>query len=107
MKDWTINALRTDYRPGGSHYITGGDASNGGGYKTFAWLFPDVYAYAGSSGGSGGPYMNGPTSITLPDGRQYKFYYNPYMELARIELPTGGAIEYDWDGFGTVQANGF
>ena len=107
VKDWTINALRTDYRPGGSHYITGGDASNGGGYKTFAWLFPDVYAYVGSSGGSGSPYMPGPTSIILPDNRQYKFYYNPYMELARVELPTGGAIEYDWDGFGPAQSNGF
>lgn len=34
--------------------------------------------------------------IWLPDGRSYKFRYNSYGELARAELPTGGAIEYDW-----------
>lgn len=35
------------------------------------------------------------SSIELPDGRSYKLYYNPYGELARVELPTGGAYEYD------------
>jgi RHS repeat-associated protein len=34
--------------------------------------------------------------VELPDGRRYKLYYNPYGELARVELPTGGATEYDW-----------
>jgi hypothetical protein len=34
--------------------------------------------------------------IWLPDGRSYKFQYNSYGELARAEVPTGGAIEYDW-----------
>jgi RHS repeat-associated protein len=33
--------------------------------------------------------------VVLPDGQSYKFYYNPYGELARVELPTGGAVEYD------------
>jgi len=36
------------------------------------------------------------SSITLPNNRQYKFYYNSYAEVARVELPTGGAIEYDY-----------
>jgi RHS repeat-associated protein len=36
------------------------------------------------------------SSIWLPDGRSYRLYYNPYGELARVELPTGGAIEYDY-----------
>ena len=36
------------------------------------------------------------SSITLPNNQQYKFYYNSYAELARIELPAGGAIEYDY-----------
>lgn len=36
------------------------------------------------------------SSVELPDGRQFRFYYNPYGELARVELPTGGAIEYDY-----------
>lgn len=40
------------------------------------------------------------TAIWLPDSdgvtRRYRFFYNSYSELARVELPTGGAIEYDW-----------
>jgi len=34
--------------------------------------------------------------VELPDGRRYQFQYNDYAELARIILPTGGAIEYDY-----------
>ena len=36
------------------------------------------------------------STVTLPNTKQYKFFYNSYGELARVELPTGGAIEYDW-----------
>ncbi|HEV8589320.1 MAG TPA: RHS repeat-associated core domain-containing protein [Pyrinomonadaceae bacterium] len=53
--------------------------------------------YTGSSS------LEDPTVISavwLPndDGlnRHYQFYYNSYAELARVELPTGGAFEYDW-----------
>ncbi|MET0623077.1 MAG: hypothetical protein ABW250_08880, partial [Pyrinomonadaceae bacterium] len=35
-------------------------------------------------------------SVVLPDGRSYQFKYNDYAELARVVLPTGGAIEYDY-----------
>jgi RHS repeat-associated protein len=34
--------------------------------------------------------------VTLPNGQKYQLQYNPYGELARIVLPTGGAFEYDW-----------
>jgi RHS repeat-associated protein len=34
-------------------------------------------------------------AITLPDGRHFQFKYDPRANLARIELPTGGAYEYD------------
>jgi RHS repeat-associated protein len=34
--------------------------------------------------------------IELPDGRRYQVQYNAYAEIARVILPTGGAIEYDW-----------
>jgi YD repeat-containing protein len=34
--------------------------------------------------------------VILPDQRQYTFSYNAYAELARAQLPTGGAFEYDW-----------
>jgi RHS repeat-associated protein len=38
------------------------------------------------------------SAVELPDNRRYQLYYNPYGELARVVLPTGGAIEYDWAG---------
>ncbi|MBK7706304.1 MAG: RHS repeat-associated core domain-containing protein [Acidobacteria bacterium] len=33
--------------------------------------------------------------IELPDTRRYTFTYNCYGEISRVELPTGGAVEYD------------
>jgi YD repeat-containing protein len=36
------------------------------------------------------------SSVELPDNRHYRFYYNSYSEIARVELPTGGAYEYDF-----------
>jgi RHS repeat-associated protein len=36
------------------------------------------------------------SAVWLPNGQSYRFYYNSYSELARVELPTGGAFEYDW-----------
>jgi hypothetical protein len=36
------------------------------------------------------------SSITLPNNQQYQIKYNPYGEVARVVLPTGGAIEYDY-----------
>jgi RHS repeat-associated protein len=37
------------------------------------------------------------SSVWLPDDSRYRFFYNSYAELARAELPTGGAYEYDWE----------
>jgi YD repeat-containing protein len=34
------------------------------------------------------------SEVELPNGRKYVFRYNQYQELVRVELPTGGAIEY-------------
>jgi RHS repeat-associated protein len=35
-------------------------------------------------------------AVWLPDGRSYQFKYNVLSQLARVVLPTGGAIEYDF-----------
>lgn len=35
-------------------------------------------------------------SVTLPNNRQYQLRYNSYGELARVVMPTGGAVEYDY-----------
>ena len=45
------------------------------------------------------PYTpSGVSSIGLPNNTAFRFYYNNYNELARVVLPTGGAIEYDFRG---------
>ena len=40
-----------------------------------------------------------PSAVYLPDNdgvtRKYQILYNPYAEVSRIVLPTGGAFEYD------------
>jgi hypothetical protein len=37
-------------------------------------------------------------TVHLPNGLEYHFFYTEWGELARIELPNGGAIEYDFAG---------
>lgn len=34
--------------------------------------------------------------VELPNSKRYTFTYNCYGEVSRIDLPTGGAIEYDY-----------
>jgi RHS repeat-associated protein len=63
--------------------------------KTQAQLFPELDAACGTLCGVVNPTVV--SAMWLPDGRAYKFYYNSYIELARVELPTGGAFEYDYD----------
>lgn len=38
------------------------------------------------------------SKIELPNGKFYRFKYNSHADLARVELPTGGAFEYDHEG---------
>src|SRR6185503_8588017 len=38
------------------------------------------------------------SAIELPNGKKYQFNYNSYADVARVELPTGGAYEYDHAG---------
>jgi len=40
------------------------------------------------------------SAVQLPDGRSHQLRYNPYGELARVVLPTGGALEYDYSDMG-------
>src|SRR5262249_23033727 len=69
--------------------------------QTYSDLFPGLNMGVSSS------TTHNPTVVStvwLPDNgapgnnTRYKFYYNVYGELARVELPTGGAYEYDWKG---------
>jgi RHS repeat-associated protein len=36
------------------------------------------------------------SAVWLPDGRSYQFKYNVLAQLARVVLPTGGALEFDY-----------
>jgi len=45
--------------------------------------------------------------VKFADGQKIRMYYNSYGEVARVELPTGGAIEYDMGGFAGPQTSGF
>lgn len=56
--------------------------------KTIGQLFPELHG-----GGPADPTVV--SYVELPDGRRYRLFYNSYAELARVELPTGGAVEYD------------
>jgi RHS repeat-associated protein len=60
-------------------------------------LFPE-YASNSFPPDPNDPNLYNPTvvsSLELPDGRRYQFLYNSYSELARVVVPTGGAVEYD------------
>jgi RHS repeat-associated protein len=59
--------------------------------QTYSQLFPELNG--ASSASQYNPTVL--TAITLPDNRTYSLKYNSYGELARVVLPTGGAIEYD------------
>src|SRR5258705_11091567 len=39
-----------------------------------------------------------PSSIVLPNGKQYQLYYNNYLELARIKYPAGSYTDYSYSG---------
>jgi RHS repeat-associated protein len=68
------NALRSDFS-----------------YQTYQQLFPELNGAVSGLGPL--PVVS---AVELPNGQQYHFYYNSFAELARVVLPTGGAIEYDY-----------
>ena len=63
---------------------------------TYYGLFPDLY-WSGTTTKFDPQEIA--KSVELPDGRTYELRYNPWGELARVELPTGGAIEYDFTNY--------
>ncbi len=58
--------------------------------KTDQQLFPELH------GTNWAGYLKVVSYIELPNGKRYQLQYNSYAELARVVLPTGGAIEYDY-----------
>ncbi len=62
-------------------------------------LFPTL-----QGSGSFDPYVV--TQVTLPNQQAYTFQYNSYGDVARVTLPTGGAIEYDFPTTGASAGTG-
>jgi RHS repeat-associated protein len=62
--------------------------------KTSIQLFPSLNGSSSSST----PFDPADlvSAVWLPNGQSYNFRYNVYAELARVELPTGGAVEFDY-----------
>jgi len=70
--------------------------------QTYGQLFADS-SFANSSTQFNPTIISG---VHLPHGKSYKLLYNSYGELGRIEIPTGGAVEYDFTGGLTNQPPG-
>lgn len=64
------------------------------GVQTLQNLFPSISARLETPGSPFNPVVT--QSIHLPNNKEYRFFYDAYGELARVELPTGGTIEYDY-----------
>jgi YD repeat-containing protein len=70
--------------------------------QTYTQLFPELTGAGNYVPNKFDPLVT--SAVYLPDGRRYRFLYNSYGELARVELPTGGAYEYDMaPGSGVIQ----
>jgi hypothetical protein len=85
--------IRIDYAPLGNSLRTT-QPSDSSALQSDSTLFPQLGPWTAANNETGNPTVV--SSVTLPDGRQYRFYYNVYNEPARVVLPTGGAIEYDY-----------
>jgi RHS repeat-associated protein len=62
--------------------------------QTYHGLFPNLNG--ASSYSNFDPRLV--ASVTIPNGQQYQFKYDSYGELARVDLPSGGRVEYDFGG---------
>lgn len=61
-------------------------------------------------GGAGAHFATSlkvPSAIVLPNGQEYRFYYNNYLEVARIKYPTGAYTDYSFGGLTGAGADGF
>ncbi len=82
----------------GSDYLTGpGVLRSGYSPQTIVQLFPEMWPNQPSQPGPFAPTEY--SYVRFPDNSAFQLQYDSYGEIARVVLPTGGAIEYDWIGF--------
>lgn len=48
-----------------------------------------------------------PTAIVMPNGREYRFLYNNYLEVARIKYPSGSFTDYSFGGLTGAEPDGY
>src|SRR6266404_1618692 len=84
------SALRNNYTSQPTVTCEDGSTSPHG-IQTFEGLFPDSFADLSQCYN---PIVV--SSVVLANNQSYQMHYNPYGELARVDLPTGGAFEYDF-----------
>jgi RHS repeat-associated protein len=61
--------------------------------KTYSQLFPTLDVPSGGDTTLFDPIIV--KEIDLPSTHQWKFFYNEYAEVTRVETPARGAVEYD------------
>ena len=80
------------------HYAQMSTVLQSGSVQTYQALFPPIDSFCFSTLTPYNPLVV--SKIVLPSApsteKAYFLKYNPWGELARVTLPTGGAIEYDW-----------
>jgi hypothetical protein len=83
---------------GATRIIRVSKTSLGNALKSGSSLQSDLQLFGLAGSSSENPTVVSAVWLPNDDGlnRHYQFYYNSYAELARVELPTGGAFEYDW-----------
>src|SRR4029077_2929564 len=57
-----------------------------------------AHLYSASYGSNAERIDNLPvvSQFTLPDGRSLDFAYNQFGEVAEVQMPTGGKVQYDY-----------
>ena len=63
--------------------------------STYGQLFPEITNDINYNSQFNPSVVSG---VHLPNGQSLKFFYNPYGDLARIQVPEGGAVDYDFMG---------
>jgi len=66
-------------------------------------LWPNILSPGRNPSPIGGTFIS---EILLPDSSSYVFKYDSFGNVARVQLPGGGAVEYDWAGQQTVGSGG-
>ncbi|HEU4510625.1 MAG TPA: RHS repeat-associated core domain-containing protein, partial [Pyrinomonadaceae bacterium] len=63
--------------------------------QTYGQLFPQITNDVNYNQTFNPPMVTG---VYLPNGQSLKFFYNVYGDLARVQIPDGGAVDYDYQG---------